>query len=347
MRTTHAIHITDAREAPPIAPRSIGLIITSPPYPMIAMWDALFSEMSPAAGRALEAGDGVAAFEAMHQQLDRVWHHCAEALCPGGLLCLNMGDATRTLAGRFQLYPNHARALVGLQAAGLHPLPDILWRKPNNSPTKFMGSGMLPPGAYVTYEHEYVLILRKGNRRMFPAKARSNRRQSAYFWQERNQWFSDLWGNLPGVDQTLTAAARTRSAAFPLELAFRLVCMFSVYGDTVLDPFMGTGTTAAAALIAGRNSLGLERDPSLLPLISARMQAAVAVPRQAQRLAAHRRFVAARRAAGKTFAHHNTPHDVPVITAQEKELTLRACCAIETTGAGQWQGTHLPLPAIA
>jgi DNA modification methylase len=186
----------------------------------------------------------MACFEAQHQALDAVWAECARVLADGGFLCVNIGDATRSLNDQFCLYPNHARILTAAMRLGLTPLPDILWRKPNNSPNKFMGSGTLPAGAYVTYEHEYILILRKGGKRQFSKEEQARRAASAYFWEERNQWFSDLWTDLLGADQRLLdPEARARSAAYPLELPYRLILMYSIEGDVVLDPFVGTGTT--------------------------------------------------------------------------------------------------------
>ena len=143
------------------------------------------------------------------------------------------------------LYPNHARILTALLALGFTPLPAIIWRKPTNSPNKFMGSGMLPAGAYVTLEHEHILLLRKGPKREFTGDARKQlRRESAIFWEERNQWYSDVWFELRGSRQGL----KRRGPAPPqrrLPVRARLPAdqMFSVKGDTVVDPFLGTGTT--------------------------------------------------------------------------------------------------------
>ena len=192
---------------------------------MVAMWDEVFGD--EAAAR-LAAEDGPGAFEAMHCVLDAAWAEAFRVLMPGGLCCINIGDATRSIGGQFALWPNHAQILHQARELGFTVLPDIIWRKPNNSPTKFMGSGMLPAGAYVTYEHEYILVLRKGGRRRFDSQsARANRRASAVFWEERNKWYSDLW-DLTGTKQALSGATRKRSGAFPFELAFRLISMYSV-----------------------------------------------------------------------------------------------------------------------
>lgn len=326
MRARFTLITGDARELGSVAENTAQLVVTSPPYPMIEMWDGLFAELAPESAPALATGDGERAFEAMHQALDAVWAQCARALAPGGLLCLNIGDATRTLNGDFRLYSNHSRALAGLRALGLSVLPDILWRKPTNAPNKFMGSGMLPAGAYVTYEHEYVLIARKGGKREFKSEAdKALRRRSAYFWEERNVWFSDLWADLPGAGQSLAAPeARARSAAFPLELPWRLIHMFSLQGDTVLDPFLGTGTTALAALACGRSAIGVERDPALIPAIRATLDQVVPTggARARARIEAHRSFAAARAAEGRPLGHHNAAYDLPVMTSQEVELQL-------------------------
>ncbi|MES2643556.1 MAG: site-specific DNA-methyltransferase [Myxococcota bacterium] len=333
MRTTHRVVTGDARRMTGVADASVALVVTSPPYPMIAMWDDAFTAMNPRVRAALEKAPA-RAFEAQHKALDAVWAECHRALVPGGLLCVNIGDATRTLAGEFRMWSNHGRVLRACEALGFSVLPDILWRKPTNAPNKFMGSGMLPGGAYVTYEHEYVLVLRKGGLRAFSgADEKRARRESAYFWEERNVWFSDVWTDLLGTGQAMVRASkgapskgapelRERTGAFPLELPARLIHMYSVYGDTVLDPFAGTGTTQLAAACAGRNSVGVEWEPALADRIHARIAEAPTLGRNTARLAAHRRFVSDRLAAGKTLGHHNTPHDVPVITGQESDLVL-------------------------
>ena len=305
---------------------SVELVVTSPPYPMIEMWDEAFGRQSQGATEALAAGEGPRAFELMHELLDAAWTEIHRVLRSGGIACVNIGDATRTLNGDFRLYSNHSRVLSGLQRAGFVLLPDTLWHKPNNSPSKFLGSGMLPCGAYVTYEHEYVLIARKGPRREFATEGeRRRRRESAYFWEERNLWFSDVWLDIRGAGQELVdETSRKRSAAFPFELAYRLVCMHSVKGDTVLDPFAGTGITAAAALASGRNAVSVELDPALLPVAQRLL---LSLPEFAnrhlrQRLRRHLEFVRKRIAEGKGFKYVNRSYGFPVVTSQEQDLVL-------------------------
>lgn len=325
MESTHRLHIGDARRMAAIADASVHLVVTSPPYPMIGMWDTTFAALAPGTGALLEAAQGFAAFEAMHTALDEVWAECARVLVPGGFACINIGDATRTVGDSFCLYPNHARILTAMVRLGFTPLPDILWRKPTNAPNKFMGSGMLPAGAYVTYEHEYVLIVRKGDKREFDAASRARRAASAFFWEERNVWFSDVWTDLRGVHQrTQDDTLRARSAAFPFELPYRLVNMYALQGDTVLDPFAGTGTTLAAALAAGRSSVGYEYTPEFRPIVEASLTQGLTLgaERVRTRLAAHRAFVQAREADGKPMKHTSSVYGFPVMTSQEVALRL-------------------------
>lgn len=261
MVTQHHVFHMSASSLSGIKSESVALVVTSPPYPMVEMWDECFCSQDKQIWDALQEQHGMAAFEGMHRILDQVWQEVNRVLIPGGIVCVNIGDATRTVNGVFQLFSNHNRIITAFDRMGYCVLPDIIWRKPSNSPNKFMGSGMYPAGAYVTYEHEYILIFRKGGKRAFGAD-KHMRQRSAYFWEERNVWFSDLW-DIKGVRQKSTnATSRMRSAAFPFEIPYRLVNMYSILGDTVLDPFSGTGTTLLAAMTAGRNSIGVEIDPT-------------------------------------------------------------------------------------
>ena len=351
MRTEHRVLSGDARDLSAIHDASVALVVTSPPYPMIQLWDELFSKLAPESQIALDAEDGNVAFEAQHRALDQIWTELPRVLAPGGIVCLNIGDATRTVGGRFQLYPNHSRIVTAFQALGFDVLPDILWRKPTNAPNKFMGSGMLPAGAYVTYEHEYILVLRWGAKREFRSAAeKEQRRRSAFFWEERNLWFSDLWSDLRGTTQILEAPeARSRSAAFPFELAYRLIQMYALQEDLVLDPFLGTGTTAAAALASGRSSVGVEYDPGLLPIIEATLKRGPELGRQRaeERLRDHLAFVEQRREAGKEPRHENEPYGFAVTTKQEGALEFVAPVALEAISKGSWQGElqRVKLPA--
>jgi DNA modification methylase len=348
MKTSHSVYIEDAGQMASVADASIALVVTSPPYPMIEMWDQCFTGQDPAIGRDLSAGQGFAAFEKMHGLLDRAWQEVYRVLTPGGIACINIGDATRTLNQNFVLYPNHARIISGLLSMGFAPLPEILWRKQTNAPNKFMGSGMLPPGAYVTLEHEHILVVRKGEKREFPNEAlKQNRRESAYFWEERNQWFSDIWMDLKGARQDLGEnETRKRSAAFPFELPYRLISMFSVKGDTVLDPFMGTGTTMAAAMAAGRDSIGVEREPGFLETIRRRTDGIVSFSNERirERLAAHEAFIRERYEAKGGFKYPNRHYGFPVVTSQEASLLLNNLKKAKPLSESSFEVTYQDTP---
>ncbi len=336
METTHRIYYESATRMTPIADDTVDLVVTSPPYPMIAMWDRHFASRSPHIEKALTAGRGFDAYEAMHRTLDPVWKEIRRILKPGGLVCIDIGDAVRTLGDRFGLYPNHARILSALVREGFTPLPSVLWRKPTNAPTKFMGSGMLPAGAYVTLEHETILVARKGGKRVFSTPdQRMRRRQSAYFWEERNRWFSDIWTDLRGTGQAIESPGnRSRSAAFPFEVPYRLISMFSIKGDVVVDPFMGTGSTMLASMATGRNCIGFETERSLAAVIDegARQVPQKASARMEKRLQDHRTFVAEAEAAGRRFKHRNRHYGFSVMTSQEIDLFLDPFRGVEPDG---------------
>jgi DNA modification methylase len=395
-RTAHDLIIGDARSMDVIADHSIDLVVTSPPYPMIELWDPLFISQDSRIEHLLHNGRGTEAFRYMHMLLDPVWRDLCRVIKPGGFVCINIGDATRRVGDDFRLYPNHSLVQQRFLELGFDALPLILWWKPTNSPTKFMGSGMLAAGAYVTLEHEYILIFRKGKKRVFATpEAKLLRRKSALFWEERNRWYADRW-DLSGVRQEIAGGAagsgrtthadesgfgsgaakqdpeggaaldrrgsgaakhnpeggaaldrrgsgadenrqtrgttgsrpgasensRTRNAAFPLELAYRLINMYSVQGDTVLDPFAGTGTTLLAGLAACRSSLGVEIDPSLCAMFTGR--AARIIPGLntliTERLRAHTQFVSEREQAKKPLRYTNRHYGFPVMSGQETEL---------------------------
>lgn len=272
MQTNHKIFIQSAQNMQNIDDNSIDLVVTSPPYPMIEMWDEMFSKQNGQIRKTLNQQNGKETFDLMHRELNDVWGEVYRVLKSGGIACINIGDATRTIDNEFQLYPSHAEIITSCRKLGFSSLPEIIWRKQTNAPNKFMGSGMLPSGAYITLEHEYILIFRKGGKRIFTTdEAKLLRQQSAYFWEERNTWFSDIW-EFKGTSQKLYGEnIRNRSAAYPFELAYRLINMFSIKNDTILDPFLGTGTTMIAAMSTGRNSINIEIDSNMMQIIDERL----------------------------------------------------------------------------
>jgi DNA modification methylase len=324
VKTIHKVLFKNAHDMEEVPDESVDLMVTSPPYPMIAMWDGVFSEQNSAIGETLQKRDGCRAFELMHKELDSVWTQVYRVLKNGGFACINIGDATRTIGGEFRLYPNHSRILKHCLKLGFSPLPEILWRKQTNAPNKFMGSGMLPAGAYVTLEHEFVLILRKGRKREFNnPKEKLRRQMSGFFWEERNEWFSDVWENLKGTKQNnIDRTIRDRSGAFPFELPYRLINMYSIKEDAVLDPFLGTGTTMIAAMATGRNSIGFEVDPNFRSSTFARFNDIVDFSnRQIEsRLRKHVAFVKERTRAHGRLGYTSKYYGFPVMTKQETEI---------------------------
>ncbi len=348
MKTTHDIFYRDASDLGNIPSESVDLAITSPPYPMIGMWDRVFADQNLAIQEALQAGDGMRAYRSMHAILDSAWNEVFRVLKPGRFACINIGDATRKLGDDFCLYPNHARILNALLDIGFSALPDILWRKQTNAPNKFMGSGMLPAGAYVTLEHEYILIVRKGSKREFKTESeKQNRRESALFWEERNIWYSDIWLDIQGTCQRLSdEVSRLRSAAFPFELAYRLINMYSVKGDVILDPFLGTGTAMAAAMASARNSIGIEINRSFQHAIRplAHRILAFANPYLRDRLNRHIAFVENRIQTSGPLKYTNAHYGCPVVTRQEQHILLNDLETVRERDDGNFEVVYSETP---
>jgi len=261
----YRIVIDDSRHMNSVGNDSVDLIVTSPPYPMIEMWDKLLSSQDARIRNKLDSGetkDIQQAFRLMHEQLSDVLKECFRVLRDGGICCINIGDAVRSIGGRFQLFANHAFILEKLEELGFTNLPYILWKKPTNKPNAFLGSGFLPPNAYVTIDCEFILIARKGNPRQFNTND-PVRYKSKFLKEERDRWFSQIWSDVPGASQAKNNLQR-RTGAFPIEIPTRLIRMFSIEGDTVLDPYMGTGTTLLAAKSNKRNFIGYEIDEEVI-----------------------------------------------------------------------------------
>lgn len=324
MTTQYNIYFHASQQMTELDDNSVDLVVTSPPYPLIEMWDEIMGLQNPDINKALNANSPKLAYELMHAELDKVWSECWRVMKEGAFLCINIGDATRTVNGEFSLYNNNTRIISACEKIGFNNLPNILWRKATNAPNKFMGSGMLPCGAYVTLEHEWILIFRKGSKRAFKtATEKKERRESSFFWEERNVWFSDIW-DLKGVKQKIDKSpTRERNASFPLEIPFRLINMFSQRGDVVLDPFVGLGTTALAAILCERNSVGYEIDSLLRDIIDHNIQnfdVDEANRSISDRFQRHISFVKERELAKKEVKHYNEKLDCKVMTGQESDL---------------------------
>jgi modification methylase len=265
---------------PEIPDSTVHLMVTSPPYPMIQMWDKQFRELYPkidSLWKNLEARRNektvAQIFDAMHEELSKVWAETYRVLVEGGIACINIGDATRSINGKFRVFPNHARIIEHMEKIGFTTLPYILWKKPTTKPMykgkgAFLGSGFLPPNAYITLDCEFILIFRKGALRKFIPKD-PDRYASQLTKKQRDEWFSQIW-QITGTRQTANELER-RTAAFPDEIADRLIKLFSIKGDVILDPFLGSGTTSKIAEYNGRNSIGYETDPNLLATVTKKM----------------------------------------------------------------------------
>ncbi|BDU67725.1 MAG: methyltransferase [Candidatus Tyloplasma litorale] len=249
-KTKHIFINSDSRKINQIKNETINLVVTSPPYPMIKMWDWILEKESKNIAEDFD-------YIEFSNILSEIWKEMYRVIKPGGILAINIGDAARRNEKGFLLYSNSSKIINSCIEHGFTQLPGIIWSKPSNSPNKFLGSGMYPVKAYITLEHEHILIFRKGERN-FSKLEEEIRKESAFFWEERNKWFSDIWTGLTGTQQKIKGLSRKRNAAYPLELPFRLINMFSIKGDVVLDPFMGTGTTSIAAAATERNSIGVD-----------------------------------------------------------------------------------------
>src|SRR5438094_5762286 len=204
MTADYRVVIGDSRRMRELADNSVHLVVTSPPYPMVSIWDNFFRDES------------AQSYDQMHDCLNNTWKEVKRVLVPGGIACVNIGDATRTKDGVFHLYPNHSRVIESFEQLGLVTLPYILWKKPTTKPQykgkgAFLGSGFLPPNAYVTLDMEFILIFRKGGLRSFAPKD-PDRYKSRFTKKERDQWFSQVW-SITGVRQNIEGLDR-RIAAF-------------------------------------------------------------------------------------------------------------------------------------
>ncbi len=279
MPTNHKVILGNSQQMPEVQDASVHLMVTSPPYPMIAMWDEVFCRADSKIAALWQKidGDGSVArqiYDAMHNYLAKVWAETYRVLVDGGIAAINIGDATRSVGGKFQLFPNHSRIIEICEKIGYTTLPYVLWKKPTTKPKykgkgAFLGSGFLPPNAYVTLDCEFILLFRKGNLRKFPPHDKL-RYESQFTKAQRDLWFSQIWA-LKGIRQTITEMER-RTAAYPDEIAERLIKMFSVKGDVVLDPFLGSATTTKVAMQTERSSVGYEVNSNLQPVITRKLE---------------------------------------------------------------------------
>jgi DNA modification methylase len=246
--TSHELHRGDVRDAE-IRPGSVHLIVTSPPY-----WTLKEYRQSPG-----QMGH-ITEYEEFLTELDKVWKLCYEALVPGGRLVCVVGDvclSRRKNAGRHTVVPLHASIQEHCRRIGYDNLAPIIWYKIANAVyevengSSFLGKPY-EPNAVIKNDIEFILMERKPGGYRTPSV--ETRILSVISTENYQVWFRQIWDRLTG------ASTREHPAPFPLELAERLIRMFSFVGDTVLDPFLGTGTTTVAAAKWGRHSIGYEID---------------------------------------------------------------------------------------
>lgn len=269
-RTSHQIGLGDARNLVSIMDKSVDLVVTSPPY-----WTLKEYEQ----GQDSQLGD-LEDYERFLSELDKVWRECARVLKPGGRICCVVGDVciSRKKGGRHHVMPLHADIQVRARGLGLDCLTPVLWHKIANGVTEVQGNGAgfygkpYQPGAILKNDIEYILFLRKGGAYRKPTAMQ--KALSMLTKQELDTWMLSIWSDIRG--------ASTKSghpAPYPVELAERLIRMFSFAGDTVLDPFLGTGSTSIAAVNTGRNSIGIEIEPKYLDIARKRLRISIAMPR--------------------------------------------------------------------
>ena len=260
-RTHHRLRLGDARELDWIANESVHLVVTSPPYWTLKQYNDHEGQLG-----ALEDYDTFLA------ELDAVWQHCARVLVPGGRVVCVVGDVClpRRACGKHLVMPLHADLQVRVSRMGLDNLTPIHWYKIANAATEACRAGAgyfgkpYQPGGVVKNDVEYVLFFRKGGQYRSPSPVQ--KALSMLTRDEMSKWYRPFWTDLPGASNAY------HPAPYPLELAERLIRMFSFAGDTVLDPFLGTGTTTVAAIRSGRNSIGVEIDPTYLVGAEARVR---------------------------------------------------------------------------
>jgi modification methylase len=248
--TSHRLNQGDGRVLDAIPAESIHLVLTSPPY-----WT--LKEYRDSDGQLGHVED----YDEFLGELDKVWAHCYRVLVPGGRLIVVVGDvclSRRENGGRHTVVPLHASIQEHCRKLGFDNLAPIIWYKISNAAhevengSSFLGKPYEPNGV-IKNDIEFILMERKPGG--YRAPDISTKVLSLLSAENHKKWFQQIWSGVTG------ASTRHHPAPYPSELAERLIRMFSFVGDTVLDPFMGTATTAVAAAKWGRNSVGFEIDP--------------------------------------------------------------------------------------
>ena len=259
--THHEIRLGDARSLNWIDDESVHLVCTSPPYGMLKEYPD---------------GDGqlgnIQSYETFLDELDKAWAECLRVLVPGGRVACVVGDIclSRRNAGRHHVLPLAADIQVRARKIGFDCLTPVLWLKVANIAleasysSRYLGKPNLPNGI-VKNDIEHILFLRKPGGYRSPTEEQE--RRSFIRAEDYARMFTPVWSDISGQ------LRRDHPAPYPLAIPQRLVRMFSFTGDTVLDPFCGTGTTALAAIQLGRNSISVDVEPGYVELTYDRLVA--------------------------------------------------------------------------
>jgi len=252
MKTTHKIIIGDSRQMSELKDSSVHLIITSPPYWQLKDY-----------GTENQIGFNDS-YESYINNLNLVWSECFRVLHDGCRLCINIGDqfARSVYYGRYKVIPIHSEIIKFCEILGFDFMGQIIWQKATTMNTTgggvVMGSFPYPRNGIVKLDFEYILLFKKqGNA---PKPTQEQKDNSVMTNEEWNTYFNGHW-YFNGAKQD------KHLAMFPEELPARLIKMFSFPNETVLDPFMGSGTTALTAKKLNRNSVGYEINSEFIPII--------------------------------------------------------------------------------
>ena len=256
MKTKRKIIIGDSRWMKEVLGESVHLIITSPPYWQLKDYGD---------ERQIGFHDS---YEEYINNLNLVWKECHRVLHQGCRLCINIGDqfARSVYYGRYKVIPIRTEMVKFCESAGFDYMGAIIWQKVTTCHTTggatVMGSFPYPRSGILKLDYEFILIFKKYG--SSPKVTKEIKEQSRLTEEEWNQYFTGHW-NFPGEKQD------KHLAMFPEELPRRLIKMFSFVGDTVLDPFLGSGTTSLVAKNLNRNSIGYEINESFLPVIKEKL----------------------------------------------------------------------------
>lgn len=256
MKTAHKIIIGDSRYMKEVADESVHLVITSPPYWQLKDYGN---------GKQIGFNDS---YEEYINNLSLIWNECHRVLHKGCRLCINIGDqfARSVYYGRYKVIPIRTEIIKFCESVGFDYMGAIIWQKVTTCHTTggatVMGSFPYPRNGIIKLDYEFILIFKKYGDS--PKVSKHIKEQSKLTQEEWNKYFTGHW-NFPGEKQD------KHLAMFPEELPKRLIKMFSFVDDTILDPFLGSGTTSLAAKNLNRNSIGYEINEDFLPVIKEKL----------------------------------------------------------------------------